>query len=463
MKQTQITFTPDTHFIDSIRNTRISYAEALSELIDNGFDAGATEIAIRFGPDSIHVSDNGRGCEDLSAMLALGRHKKSESTRLGRYGVGLKNAAIGMGDLLEIKSRRNGIQRKVVIGWDTLTNWSAVVEEIESKQVGTEISISQITKGRVNHNQLKAQLGFTFRPALVSGKSITIDIGGVQAVEPELMPELENVIQEEVEWGDGLSFKVMAGIIKPGQPLNMRKSFIVQYEHRVLFDTDEPCCELSASQRFIAVVELRGKWPLFKHKDGLSDKTERLYSELYDICEPLLKAVHDEGECIELSELAAELEQGLCGVLGRERRSNGSRVGPVEEKETGRKRKTAEVVHINQGDSKQRNSGRSGGVVFNFGQLGSKIGQVSSTKKRIQITLNQDHPAVVQWRRDRDRQLLKHLAIALLASHQSRQHADSPQMVMPSLIGDTDHDTFINLLGKWCEQVARQEEIRDAA
>lgn len=464
MKHNEIKFPPRPHVIESIRNTSITYAEALGELIDNSFDAGATNVAVVLQPDAVQITDDGIGCGDLSAMLALGDHRLHEETRLGRYGVGGKNAAIGLGVLLQIKSVHQGIERMVKVDWRIIDqNWTASETERETDDnSGTEIRISQLLKRRIkDFDNLQGELAFKFHPAIASGRTITIAHSGeVHKLIATPLPLFEESIIEQ-RYLNGISFRVVAGIIAPGQPLNQRNPFIITYGHRVLFDTAEPCFEMLASQRFVAWVELEGQWPLLKHKDGLSDKDDWLYDELYDICAPLLQKVHAEGESLELAHVAAELTEQFGILIGREKRNPGEESGSITPMETPVKRKTAEDVHANQGDCERRNSGRSRhGIIINFAALGDLIGKVDETRKRIHIQLNQDHPAVASWRQQRpDRSMLKLLAVALLASYKS--HSDDQRLLQ--FQGRTEHDTFVNFIGCWYEQLAKRDKIGVAA
>jgi len=80
--------TPDTELLMAQRRTNIGWKRALSELIDNSFDAGSNsvniEYAVRKSHKKLSVSDDGSGCSDVDAMLRMGHHKKQASTTFGR-------------------------------------------------------------------------------------------------------------------------------------------------------------------------------------------------------------------------------------------------------------------------------------------------------------------------------------------------------------------------------------------
>jgi len=102
--------TPNVHLIAAQARTDISYAEGLAEFVDNAFDAGAVNVSIDCG-EALTVKDDGSGCPDLQVMLTLGGHRRTQTTRLGMYGVGAKNAAQGLGQLLSISTVCDHVRR----------------------------------------------------------------------------------------------------------------------------------------------------------------------------------------------------------------------------------------------------------------------------------------------------------------------------------------------------------------
>src|SRR5258705_6207293 len=78
-------------------------ASAISELIDNSIQAGATRIDISFTevggdlPVEVSVRDNGSGMDPFTLRQALrfgGSTRFGDRTGLGRYGMGLPNASL---------------------------------------------------------------------------------------------------------------------------------------------------------------------------------------------------------------------------------------------------------------------------------------------------------------------------------------------------------------------------------
>ena len=105
---------PHPHMLLSKRNANLTYQLVLGELIDNSLDAGANrvQVTIDLQKKQIIVEDDGNGCDNLTAMVQLGSHYVQNTTSLGRYGVGLKDAWIWCGNVIEIDSVQDGCRRK---------------------------------------------------------------------------------------------------------------------------------------------------------------------------------------------------------------------------------------------------------------------------------------------------------------------------------------------------------------
>jgi hypothetical protein len=112
--------------LESFRGMGYSPGAAIADLIDNSIAAGAHQVRIEFvwrGPDSVvRISDNGRGMtgtELVEAMRPGGRHPLAPRAQndLGRFGLGLKTAALSQGRVLAVASRaQEGTD--VVRSWD---------------------------------------------------------------------------------------------------------------------------------------------------------------------------------------------------------------------------------------------------------------------------------------------------------------------------------------------------------
>lgn len=112
--------------LESLRGMGYSLEAAIADIIDNSIAAGARQVQVEFvwrGPDSVvRIVDNGCGmaeAELIEAMRPGGRHPLLHRTQsdLGRFGLGLKTAALSQGRVLVVVSRSQ-VETDVVRAWD---------------------------------------------------------------------------------------------------------------------------------------------------------------------------------------------------------------------------------------------------------------------------------------------------------------------------------------------------------
>ena len=179
----EIEFAPDVHgTINAARSRGIPWRDVLGELIDNAFDAGATMVHITIDGKELSVEDNGRGCGDFAKMLTMGRHAPHETTKLGRYGVGFKDAAWWVGGPTTIRTIHKGRVRTLRVDWDHLTGWRLPDpgDEPSDGSIGTRITfgrtIRRFPDGKA-FSDLRDQIGYIYSPALKDGRQIGIRRG----------------------------------------------------------------------------------------------------------------------------------------------------------------------------------------------------------------------------------------------------------------------------------------------
>lgn len=421
MSKQEIDIRPDTHVIDSLIHTEITTAEALSELVDNSFDADARVVRISFDRGVLEILDEGRGCDDIGAMLALGKHRPSSTTKMGRYGVGLKNATCGLGDWLEIETKR---ARRTVssceLSWGALRasgNWKldAEVSPNDTDEHGTCIRIGRM-RGTARWSVVGEELAYRFAPALWSGRQIflleeEVDAWSLPAEKPEIDVE---------QTGDERGFRLRLWMLEKPQD---KSPFVYAYEHRIMCGNSEPCGEFSPGARFFAFVELFGTWPLLKHKDGLrkSKESEWLYEELHDACLPVFERLAAHDEQIETERIEQDLAEAFGYRIGRENRDPAKHeAGAVAPANTEARRRVAAKVS-GKGDVKERplNAPRRG-FGYRIEPLpGGIVGSVDVNGKRISVTLNSEHAYVAACKQDADIRSLKALVVLLVSNQQA--------------------------------------------
>jgi hypothetical protein len=459
MKRTvAVSIAPDPHIYQSMQNTSITFAEAASEFIDNSLDANAqnVELVVNMKERTFVVSDNGDGCSDLASMLGLGRHRRGRSTRMGRYGVGLKNAAAGLGEQMEIESCQENILRHVLFDFtEPPADWMIDIQEQDSRQLpGTTIWITKLRLTRIgNIERFKEAIGFRFMPALTDGRIINLTNGKeVSRILAWKVPPFEKGDDTYIsisETHGSRMFSVTGGLLAHNQRHD-RQPFLLIYEHRVLCDSSEACGDFADSPRMLFQVKLEGDWKLLKHKDGLAPEEDWLHERLHEICLPILKRAEQQGEELALAELQSQVELSLnLEIYGRERRRPQNGKGPVDPAKTDRERNNADDVH-EEGKARKQNGKPSGGVIFRVVPLGTgPCGNVTKNARRFQIVLNKDHPKIGLLVKQGESEHLKSLAKSLLAAFIATRDRDQQQQLIPGLVDDRDFDTYRNELTRW--------------
>src|SRR6185369_14788445 len=200
---------------------------------------------------------------------------------------------------------------------------------------------------------------------------------------------------------ESIGFKVVVGFVEN----NSKEPFIFSYEHRIIFDSANPCGDYPPSTRFLAFVELFGKWPMLKHKDGLRETIELdwLESQLLEICRPLLEKLKSQGEEVQFDEIASELESLMINVRGRQKRNKAEDEGTIHPKGTIRLMEEAESVSSGQGDVRERpRNKKKTGFSITYAEMDeSRIGKVTVTNSRTFVQLNVSHPCIQAYRANR--------------------------------------------------------------
>jgi hypothetical protein len=97
--------------ITSLRDMGYDFAAAVSDLVDNSIEAGATSVSIDLefdGDDSwVRIADNGSGMKPakLREAMRYGSEREYEEDDLGKFGLGLKVASLSQCQRLTVASR----------------------------------------------------------------------------------------------------------------------------------------------------------------------------------------------------------------------------------------------------------------------------------------------------------------------------------------------------------------------
>ncbi|MEW5901995.1 MAG: ATP-binding protein [Acidobacteriota bacterium] len=136
--------------------------ELLRELVNNAYDADATEVRVEVSPERITVSDNGCGMdfEGLKQYFIIGsdekvvhaRSPRFGRVRIGQFGIG-KFASLAAASRFELLTRHKDFAARVVFdkkAWEAAKDeWHLPCEVLEADSrlpEGTTVTLSELSK-----------------------------------------------------------------------------------------------------------------------------------------------------------------------------------------------------------------------------------------------------------------------------------------------------------------------------
>lgn len=443
--------TPHVELLRALRQQSFKFATLIAELVDNSLDADAKRVEVAIGPKkNITIADDGVGCCDISAMLTLGGRQHHKSTKLGRYGIGLKDAALYLWGTTTIQTVHRGQLRRVVVNWPELEGsgkWTVgdPVVEAPNGQLGTTICFSQIIRNLPSIEPLLDELGYIFAPAILSGRQIILTSrGNRRPCVAHQLPPMTEVVNAEFEVS-GRGVRLKAGIVAEGHA-NKRSGFIFQHGHRSIMNTSLGCGAFSPS-RISGVVELDGKWSLSKNKDDVQDFQDELGAAIFARCEAMLRRADVQARTLvsavltdEVSKRLTEALQSLGAARKREARDskNKNNQGGITPKGTDQKRRRAKQVHDIDGSIER--AARGGVKVEWSDSLNGTVGEADLPGSRIK--LNANLPLLARLRRDENADAIAILAFTVFVDRV--RECDGYQRYLPSV----EPTSFVESLGK---------------
>ncbi len=458
---------PSVAEITARRNTNLGWDRALAEMIDNSLDAGAQNIRIKIEGRVIEVQDDGRGIVDLLAAATSGRHMRSETTELGMYGVGLKDAWYWAGPRMEIESIHKGVLGKLVADFREIQSrgdWEIELPTHEGtrEKSGTKIKLflSDETPRRFPPVESHFQkLAWIFTPALLEGKCIRVPYSeSMKRLKPVKLPAFMESVKELFEVG-GKQVEIEIGLTEKHEALDRDGPIWIQFGHRYI-DSSFIGCGNYAASRVRGVVRLiqssnpdAPKWKLAKNKDGLTDHKKELAEAIHGKIKHLLDKSDELSRNAELDELARDIQLNLNTLLtnskrmAREARSHGagSAVGTVLAKASGKKRKNASSYELDPSgpieiaDGEGEGQSTSNGYCrFHFAELKNphSVGQFTDDGG---VRLNISNPVVKKLCEDKNEHAIYILALSIISHSVVTQ--DGPQKFL------FEKDSFEETLG----------------
>ena len=225
---------------------------AVSELVDNALQAGATEISIKLTVDEdgdeyplvLSVLDNGSGMDALTLRTALrfgGSTRFDDRRGLGRYGMGLPNSSFSQakrvtvhswgswdGDVLHSYLDLDDIASGVITEVPE-PEWVARPSFVNGHATGTAVTWSRcdrLDNRRIStlSRKLLFSLGRRFRYFLWDGVSINVNGDAVEPIDP-LFLHPYSLFNGASQFGEALVFEVSANPADRGRTGNVQIRF----------------------------------------------------------------------------------------------------------------------------------------------------------------------------------------------------------------------------------------------
>lgn len=418
---------PDPHILQSFANSNLPWWKALAELVDNSLDAGASRVVIDVSNRVLTVTDDGEGCEDITAVFTLGNHKRRKSSKrsLGRYGIGAKDAWLSCADTMEVTTFRNNLMTSMRVNYTEWmqNNWNVPDPLVEGSNNprGTIIRLPlRNGKNTPAEDAFKA-LAFAFTPAISRGIQIVKSLNRrSKPLTPVEMPMRSDVVQCEFDI-DGKTVKIDIGILPDGVTIE-RGPFWLIYGHRIIDATAIGAGQYSV-RRIAGTITIGDGWALAKNKDDLSESLDRLHDAIFIRIEHVLKKADQLAETVESFALRSELQDMLNDAMNdankkREKRDKGNSIGSVPPKRTGRKRRNAAKTQDGEGSvlATGGKTGRKGGYILDWCEMEeTHLGNFDRSGMRVSLNLN--NGMVSFAKAQMNRAALTACAVALIADY----------------------------------------------
>ena len=415
--------TPSVRLLYAMQNQNLGWFKALAELIDNAFDANATRVLMTSKGNQLLIEDDGAGIKDIASVLRLGDHNASDSTALGMYGVGLKDAWLFAGNRIEIYSTRNGERSFVAADVSEMISnksWKIAdpqVSKAENEVSGTSIHLFLSGRRKPQPNTM-SKLAWAFTPALLQGKQIAHRSGRGKAktLAPIQLPPFADSVADSFDI-NGKQVSIEIGIVADGQKME-NGPFWIQYKHRNLAISSIGIGPGFDGRRMGGVIRLGDGFAITKNKDDFDDHKEDLHDAIHDRIKMLLQKAEQLCLDVESRALTTELESRINDAIGKLKREKRNQtresIGTVLPRGTGRKRRKARDVSDIPGGVNAGSRKRHGLSVGFYDMDGDVMGRFDHTANR--ITLNESHPYIDHCRNASNIEALHTAAIAILAN-----------------------------------------------
>lgn len=236
--------------IEALRELGYDSYASVMDLLDNSVDAQASNIKITISEEKgdfrIVIQDDGLGMDEetLDEALRLGSDTQRETDDLGKFGLGLVTASIGLSRRVEIYTRElggdllyGGFDLDDIAEQDRFLKWIQPLVEIEGLTArGTRIQLSK--SDRISNRNvttfastLRKRIGQVFRKFLKADRKITVNGQAVEPIDPLMLsdPNTSLMLETEIEVEGG--GRVMVRVVELpdlGQAGNSERGIIPQ-------------------------------------------------------------------------------------------------------------------------------------------------------------------------------------------------------------------------------------------
>src|SRR3989339_1398567 len=128
----------------------VESVELIRELVNNAYDADATEVRVILNADKVLIEDNGSGMNEngLGQFFTVGSEEKRVNSvsprfgrkRIGQFGIG-KFAALAAAECFTVESNRGGYVYSVVFDrneWQKNDEWELPIKKYASSPLEKE-------------------------------------------------------------------------------------------------------------------------------------------------------------------------------------------------------------------------------------------------------------------------------------------------------------------------------------
>lgn len=197
----KVVVVPDPSLMTKIGRTGYSLSEILAEFADNSLDARDREVRVSIVADGrrVLIEDDAKGMTKEQLIHSLTIAHSTKKGALGEYGIGMKAAAVALGNHFVIETKQAGEDHGFRVEWDA-EKWAKAGQwafNLETRKAaknhhGTSITVTDLNfELKVKRTgTLRQELSRRFGPFLKSGE-LALSVNGAKCKAPsfELLPQ----------------------------------------------------------------------------------------------------------------------------------------------------------------------------------------------------------------------------------------------------------------------------------